>query len=139
MLADLLNRTDQKMNLKNNNISVKDMIVQKIIKLKIIIILYKQDLYPAIVDLNVIYNNYKKFIEEKNKENEKYLKKERYSVDINLIENRNNININYIENSGNNKKYFYSIIISLIYFFLIIIFVLALWRNYNLVCNRIQK
>ena len=141
MLADLLNRTEQKMNLKNNNISVKDMIVQKIIKLKTIIILYKQDLYPAIVDLNVIYNNYKKFIEEKNKENEKYLKKERYSVDINLIENRNNnnININYIKNSGNNKKYFYSIIISLIYFFLIIIFVLALWRNYNLVCNRIQK
>ena len=54
MLADLLNRTEKKMNLKNNNISVRDMIAQKIIKLKTIILLYNQDLYPAIVDLNFI-------------------------------------------------------------------------------------
>jgi hypothetical protein len=81
------------MNLKNNNISVRDMFVQKIIKLKTLILLYKQDLHPAIVDLNFIYDNYKKFIEEKNKENEKYLKKEKYSADINPLENNNNNNI----------------------------------------------
>ena len=54
MLSDLLNRAEKKMNLKNNNISVRDMFVQKILKLKTIILLYKQDLYPAIVDLNFI-------------------------------------------------------------------------------------
>ena len=117
MLVNLLNGAEKKLNLKNNNISARDMFVQKILKLKIIIQLYKQDLYPAIVDLNFIYDNYKKFIEEKNKENEKYLKKEKYSVDINPIENRNN---NYIKNSGNNKQYFYSIIITLIYSFCIL-------------------
>ena len=140
MLADLLNGAEKKLNLKNNNISVKDMFVQKILKLKILILLFKQDLYPAIVDLNLIYDNYKKFIEEKNKENEKYLKKEKYSADINPIENtNNNIKINYIKNSGNNKIYFYSIIIALIYSFCLLFSIFSLWENYYLVCNRIQK
>ena len=141
MLSDLLNRAEKKMNLKNNNISVRDMFVQKILKLKTIILLYKQDLYPAIVDLNFIYDNYKKFIEEKNKENEKYLKKEKYSADINPLENNNNNNIKiyYIKNSGNNKKYFYSIIITLIYSFCLIIIILVLWESYHLACNRLHN
>ena len=140
MLVNLLNGAEKKLNLKNNNISARDMFVQKILKLKIIIQLYKQDLYPAIVDLNFIYDNYKKFIEEKNKENEKYLKKEKYSADINPIENRNNnIKIDYIKNSGNNKQYFYSIIITLIYSFCILFVIFLLWENYRLVCNRINK
>ena len=118
-MADLLDGAHKKMNLKNNDISVRDMFLQKIEKLKIIIQLYKHDLYPTILDLNLIYGNYKKFIEEKNKENEKNLKKERYSIDINPLEhsNYNFIKIKYIKNSGNNIKYIYCNIITLIYSF----------------------
>ena len=65
------------MELKNEQISVREMFLQKIEKLRIIISLYKQDIYQAIVDLNFIYDNYKKFIDEKNKEMAKYLKKEK--------------------------------------------------------------
>ena len=77
----------RKMNLKNENISVKEMYLEKIEKLKIIVSLYKQDMYQAIIDLNFIYDNYQKFIEEKNKEMAKYLKKEKYSIDLNKSNN----------------------------------------------------
>ena len=140
ILADLLDGAHKKMNLKNNDISVRDMFLQKIEKLKIIIQLYKHDLYPAILDLNLIYGNYKKFIEEKNKENEKYLKKEKYSIDINPFEHNkyNYIKIKYIKNSGNNNKYIYFNIITLIYSFCLIFIIFCLWENYNSVCNRIN-
>jgi hypothetical protein len=75
LILDLINEIQNKMNLKNDNISVKEMFLQKIEKLKIIISLYKQDMYQAIVDLNFIYDSYKKFIEEKNKEISKFFEK----------------------------------------------------------------
>ena len=53
------------MNLRNDNISVEEMFLQKIKKLKIIISLYKQDIYQAIVDLNFIYENYKNLSKKK--------------------------------------------------------------------------
>ena len=74
LITDVLDETEKKLNLRNDNISVEEMFLQKIKKLKIIISLYKQDIYQAIVDLNFIYDNYKKFIEEKNKELAKYSK-----------------------------------------------------------------
>ena len=78
ILSELFNDIEKKMDLKNDEISVRDMFLQKIEKLKIIISLYKQDTYQAIVDLNFIYDNYKKFMEEKNKEMANFLKKEKY-------------------------------------------------------------
>ena len=74
IIAGIFNEIEKKMDLKNDDISVREMFLQKIEKLKIIISLYKQDIYQAIVDLNFIYDNYKKFVEEKNKEMAKYLK-----------------------------------------------------------------
>ena len=132
------------MNLKNDNISTREMFIQKIEKLKIIISLYKQDINQAIVDLNFIYDNYKKFIEEKNKEKEKYLKKEKYLNDSN-IENINNkkafnkMKLKNIINAGNNKIYIY---VNLITFFFIIIISIAIcimWSRFNLFYTNIMK
>jgi hypothetical protein len=72
IIAELLDGIEKKMELKNEQISVREMFLQKIEKLRIIISLYKQDIYQAIVDLNFIYDNYKKFIDEKNKEMAKH-------------------------------------------------------------------
>ena len=71
IIIDLFEEIHNKMNLKNENISVYEMFLQKIEKLKLIVSLYKQDIYQSIIDLNFIYDNYKKFIEQKNKEKEK--------------------------------------------------------------------
>jgi len=54
LIANLFQDIQNKLNLKNDNISVSEMFYQKIEKLKIIITLYKQDIYQAIVDLNFI-------------------------------------------------------------------------------------
>ena len=113
MIAKLLNNIEKKMQLKNDDISVREMFLQKIEKLKIIISLYKQDIYQAIVDLNFIYDNYKKFIQEKNKEMLKYLKKERFSSDKNYKSEDKSIGII--------KKYISTIKVNQINLYLIIL------------------
>ena len=144
LVADLINEIQNKMNLKNDNISVKDFYLQKIEKLKIIISLYKQDMYQAIVDLNFIYDNYKKFMEEKNKEISKYLKKEKYLNETNknnsyIKKGSNNIKIRYIINASNNKRYLYYILASFTYSICISLGLYIMWLFYTRVNNRINN
>ena len=134
LIIDLCEEIDNKMNLKTDNIGVKEMFLQKIEKLKIIVSLYKQDIYQAIVDLNFIYDNYRKFIEEKNKEMEKYLKKEKYSSNKNLksIKKKNIIKFKHIINIRENKNHFYCFLLTLIYSIFLNIAILIFWiSNYN--------
>ena len=140
LIIDLCEEIDNKMNLKNDNIGVKDMFLQKIEKLKIIISLYKQDIYQAIVDLNFIYDNYKKFIEEKKKEMEKYLKKEKYSSNkiLKSIKKKNIIKYKHIINIPENKKHFYYFLLTLIYSILLNIVILIIWISFYIVCGRIN-
>ena len=130
------------MNLKNENISVKEMYLEKIEKLKIIVSLYKQDMYQAIIDLNFIYDNYQKFIEEKNKEMAKYLKKEKYSIDLNKSNkslNSMKSKIKYIKNVPENKRYLYYILITLVGSIIVSISFLFEWISYHSVTNRINE
>ena len=135
LIAHILDEIDKKMNLRNDNISVEEMFLQKIKKLKIIISLYKQDIYQAIVDLNFIYDNYKKFIEEKNKEMAKYLKKEKYineSNNNNTIEKKaKKMKFQKIINVPENKRYFYYL--SAILFFVLILNIgfFIMWITYG--------
>ena len=142
LIADLIESIQNKLNLNNDNISIKELFLQKIQKLKIIISLYKQDTYQAIVDLNFIYDNYKKFIEEKNKEISKYLKKERYSNEsINLYPKRNkyrNSKIKYLLDVPENKRLIFSLFISLIYLVCLIVSLSLLWSIYFSGNNRVN-
>ena len=142
IIAQLLEEMQNKMNLKNDNISVREMFLQKISKLKVIISLYKQNIYQAIIDLNFIYDNYKKFIEEKNKEIAKYLKKEKY---LNDSYNNNNYN-NKLKNikikdiiSTSNKRNIYCILITFIYSFILTFFLAYNWGAYFFVYQRITS
>ena len=143
ILYDLLNEIDEKMNLKNDEISIKELFIQKIQKLKIIISLYKQDLKESIQDLNSIYNNYHRFIEEKNKEMEKYMKKEKFlneSFNNNQNYKKNNkIKKEYIINAGNNKKYHYILLFNLIYIIFVIGSTTIEWSLYYIECGKLAK
>ena len=142
LIADLLESIQNKLNLNNDNISVKELFMQKIQKLKIIISLYKQNTYQAIVDLNFIYDNYKKFVEEKNKEFAKYLKKEKYikeSISINPSSYKlKKTMIKYIVNFPVNKRLIFSLLVILIYFFVLIVSLSQLWSKYYFVYNRVN-
>ena len=132
-IIDLLGEIDRKMNLKNENISVNEMFLQKIEKLKIIVSLYKQDIYQAIVDLNFIYDNYKKFIEEKNKEMAKYLKKDRYN-DSNFNSRKKlfkKIKIKHILNIPENKRHLYYLSFILLFCLLLNAMLYYLWSVFN--------
>ena len=133
MIAKLLNNIEKKMQLKNDEISVREMFLQKIEKLKIIISLYKQDIYQAIVDLNFIYDNYKKFIQEKNKEMLKYLKKERFSSDKNYKSEDKSIGIikKYISTIKVNQINLYLIILCSLISIIITIGLFLLWNTYE--------
>ena len=143
ILHELLTEIGEKMNLKNENISIKELFIQKIKKLEIMISLYKQDLNQSIVDLNFIYDNYNKFIEEKNKELDKYMKKERYLNES--FNNKSNYKKNYklktkyIINSGNIKIYFKILIFNIIYIIIIIGSILIAWSSYYTVSGKISK
>ena len=140
LITNILDEIEKKMNLRNDNISVEEMFLQKIKKLKIIITLYQQDINQAIVDLNFIYDNYKKFIEEKNKEMAKYLKKGKYinEPSNNTIENKiKKAKFIQVIKAPHNKRHFYFL---LIYLFLIIILnvsLLLMWMSYSLVSFKI--
>ena len=142
LIADLFEDIQNKLNLKNDNISVSEMFFQKIQKLKIILSLYKQDLYQSIVDLNFIYDNYKKFIEEKNKEMTKFLKKEKYinsSNNTHSTKDKNKkVNIRYIMSVPENKKRVLCLLISLLYSFCIIIGLFIMWELYYSDYNRMN-
>ena len=143
LIMDLIEGIENKMNLKNENISVREMFLEKIEKLLIIISLYKQDIYQAIVDLNFIYDNYKKFIDQKNKEMAKYLKKEKYSVDsganttLNQKKNKK-AKIKYLINIPENKMYLYYILITFIISLIINASLAYLWGSYLIIYNRIH-
>jgi len=144
LIADLFQDIQNKLNLKNDNISVSEMFYQKIEKLKIIISLYKQDIYQAIVDLNFIYDNYKKFIEEKNRETAKYLKKEKYinesSTVINSREDKlKKMKIKYIIGVPENMRRIIYLSISLFCSIIIILSLSYLWSSYYSVFNRIYS
>ena len=140
LIIDLCEEIENKMNLKNDNIGVKEMFLKKNEKLKIIVSLYKQDIYQAIVDLNFIYDNYKKFIEEKKIEIEKYLKKEKYSSNTKIsIKKNKKIKIKHIIKIPENKRYFYYCLITLIYSIILNIIFFIIWASYFIVYNRINN
>jgi len=142
LIADLFEDIQNKLNLKNDNISVSEMFFQKIQKLKIILSLYKQDLYQSIVDLNFIYDNYKKFVEEKNKEMAKYLKKEKYinsSNNTNSTKDKNKkVNIRYIMSVPENRKRVLFLLITLLYSFCLVIGFYIMWESYYSDYNRMN-
>ena len=141
ILSELFNDIDKKMELKNDEISVRDMFLQKIEKLKIIISLYKQDIYQAIVDLNFIYDNYKKFTEEKNKEMAKFLKKEKYSnpndkmLTSQIKKNKEIQNI--ISSLQSNQLYLSSLIFCSLVSIVICVALYILWISYENIYHRI--
>ena len=141
ILAGLFNEIEKKMNLKNEEISVRDMFLQKIEKLKIIISLYKQDIYQAIVDLNFIYDNYKKFAEEKKKEMAKYLKKEKYSTEksYTLQDKKKRVYQSYISSININRIYLYFISFFAVISITITITLYCLWDYYESVYERITN
>ena len=139
ILAVLFNDIEKKLDLKNDDISVREMFLQKIEKLKIIITLYKQDIYQAIVDLNFIYDNYKKFIEEKNKEIAKYLKKEKYLNEkaYNIPDKNQKIIQKHISSIKENRIYLYYIVFCSVISIAITITLFVLWNSYESIFNRI--
>ena len=143
LIIDLCEEIEHKMNIKNDNIGVKEMFLKKIEKLKIIVSLYKQDIYQAVVDLNFIYDNYRKFIEDKKLEMEKYLKKEKYSSNTNKILNSINknkkIKIKHIIKIPENKRHFYYCLITLVYSIILNIIFFIIWISYYIVYNRIAN
>ena len=99
-------------------------------------------MYQAIIDLNFIYDNYQKFIEEKNKEMAKYLKKEKYSIDLNKSNKSLNSlksKIKYIKNVPENKRYLYYLLITLVGSIIVSINFLFEWISYHSVTNRINE
>ena len=143
LIAYLFDDIQNKLNLKNDNISVNEMFLQKIKKLKLIVSLYKQDLYQSIVDLNFIYDNYKKFVEEKNKEMAKFLKKEKYIFEhnkTNSIKDRiKKDKIRYIISVPENRKLLLFLIFTLFYSFCIVIGLCIMWGSYFSVYTRISS
>ena len=141
ILAGLFNDIERKMNLKNDDISVRDMFLQKIEKLKTIISLYKQDIYQAIVDLNFIYDNYKKFVEEKNKEIAKYLKKEKFigEKSYTLKDKKDRIKRTHISSIAANRIYLYFLLFFTVISFVIAIAFYILWDNYETINERISN
>ena len=139
IIAGIFNEIEKKMDLKNDDISVREMFLQKIEKLKIIISLYKQDIYQAIVDLNFIYDNYKKFVEEKNKEMAKYLKKERFLDEKKDISDNKSKKIiqNNIFFLKENMIHLYFILISILIFIVISVIFIILWNSYKSSYQRI--
>ena len=139
ILAELFNDIEKKMDLKNDDISVRDMFLQKIEKLKIIISLYKQDIYQAIVDLNFIYDNYKKFIEEKNKELAKYLKREKFlNEKIVTKKDKTQKEIEKIVSSiKSNRLYLYFIAFCSLIAIVISIVLYIIWISYQSIYDRI--
>ena len=139
ILAELFNDIEKKMDLKNDEISVRDMFLQKIEKLKIIISLYKQDIYQAIVDLNFIYDNYKKFIEEKNKEMAKYLKREKFlNEKILTKKDKTKKEIQKIVSSiKSNRLYLYFIAFCSLTSIVISIVLYIIWISYESIYIRI--
>ena len=139
IIAGIFNEIEKKMDLKNDDISVREMFLQKIEKLKIIISLYKQDIYQAIVDLNFIYDNYKKFVEEKNKEMAKYLKKERFLDE--KKDTSDNKSKKIIQNNifflKENMIHLYLILISIFIFIVISVIFILLWNSYKFSYQRI--
>ena len=143
LIAYLFDDIQNKLNLKNDNISVNEMLLQKIKKLKIIVSLYKQDLYQSIVDLNFIYDNYKKFVEEKNKEMAKFLKKEKYIFETNktnsikdkIIKDK----IRYINSVPENRKLILFLFFTLFYSFCIVIGLFIMWGSYYLAYKSINS
>ena len=139
ILAGLLNDIEKKLNLKNEEITVREMFLQKIDKLKIIISLYKQDIYQAIVDLNFIYDNYKKFIEEKNKEMAKYLKREKFLYEKTFTGDeklKNEIQRN-ISSIKQNRLYLYFIVFCCLISVIITIAIYLIWNSYESIYTRI--
>ena len=141
IIAGVFNDIEKKMNMKNDDISVREMFLQKIEKLKIIISLYKQDIYQAIVDLNFIYDNYKKFVEEKNKEMAKYLKKERFLED--KIDTKDDNSKKIIQRNisllKENLIHLYFILISMLITLVISIILIILWNSYKSSYNKISS
>jgi len=142
LIANLFEDIQNKLNLKNDNISVSELFFQKIQKLKIIISLYKQELYQAIVDLNFIYDNYKKFVEKKNKEMAKFFKKEKYLNESrsNSKKNKNKkVKTRYIMSIPENLKLILYLIFTLFYSLCIVIGLCIMWESYYSVYNRINS
>ena len=139
ILAEIFFSIEQKMDLKNNDISIREMFLQKIEKLKIIISLYKQDIYQAIVDLNFIYDNYKKFVEEKNKETAKFLKSQKFFTETNLSSHyKKKKEIKKIISSININRLYLSFIFFCSFISLVIFCVLFLiWNLYESIYHRI--
>ena len=139
IIAELLDGIEKKMELKNEQISVREMFLQKIEKLRIIISLYKQDIYQAIVDLNFIYDNYKKFIDEKNKEMAKYLKKEKYFIEnnYNSKDKTKKIIQTHISSIKSNLIYLYFIIFIFVVSIASSITLYLLWNEYKSKYNKI--
>ena len=139
ILAVLFNDIEKKLDLKNDDISVREMFLQKIEKLKIIISLYKQDIYQAIVDLNFIYDNYKKFIEEKNKEMAKLLKREKFLNE--RIMSSNNKAIKEIQKNISlipvNRSYLYYIALCSLASLIISVIIFLIWTSYESTYKRI--
>ena len=108
-------------------------------KLKIIISLYKQDIYQAIVDLNFIYDNYKKFIEEKNKEMAKLLKREKFLNE--RIMTSNNKAIKEIQKNISlipvNRSYLYYIALCSLASLIISLIIFLIWTSYESTYKRI--
>ena len=140
ILADLFSDIEKKLDLKNDQVSVRELFIQKIEKLKTIITLYKQDIYQAIVDLNFIYDNYKKFIEEKNKEIAKYLKKEKYLNENSLIikDKSKKIIQKHISSVSSNIIYLYFIIFCIFVALIISVILIISWDSYKSFYNRIS-
>jgi len=141
LIINLFEDIQNTLHLKNDNISISEIFLQKIKKLKIIVSLYKQDLYQAIVDLNFIYDNYKKFIEEKNKEMTKYLKKEKYINESNnkskKDKNKREL-ISYFINIPENRKLILFPYFTLFYSICLIIGLCIMWDSYYSAYKRIN-
>ena len=139
ILAELLNDIEKKMDIKNEEISVREMFLQKIEKLKTIISLYKQDIYQAIVDLNFIYDNYKKLVEEKNKEMAKYLKKEKIFNEKSyfVIDKNKKIARKHISEINTNRIYLYYIIFFAFISIIISIILFIMWDSYASIYEKI--
>ena len=148
MLADLIGGIMERLSIKYDDLSVRELLKQKIDKLKIIISLYKQDLYQAIVDINFIYDNYRKFIEKKNKELSKFNKREKntnsnnYRLSILSISDDKKkqrlVKPEHIRENNNSKKYYYILFIIVILAIILSLYILYLWVTYNYNSNNLQ-
>ena len=118
ILGNLYQEIENRLNLKNDEISVREMMLSKVEKLKIIIILYKQDLL------------------QKKKEMNNYMKKEKYfGFNVNNYysaqKKLEKTIIRYINNSKYNRKHIYYILGSTIFFILLTLGIRIVWISYN--------